>query len=41
VMEAPHREAVEDWASQWQDLVDFEVVPVLASTDFWARAQLE
>lgn len=41
VMEAAHREAVEVWASRWQDLVDFEVVPVLASTDFWARVQLE
>jgi len=41
VMEAPYREALEVWTSRWEDLVDFEVVPVLASTDFWARANLE
>jgi len=41
VMEAPHQEALEVWASRWQDLVDFEIVPVLPSSDFWAKTQLE
>jgi Protein of unknown function (DUF3303) len=41
VMEAPHRESLDVWARRWQDLVDFEIVPVLTSGDFWKNAQLE
>jgi len=41
VMEAPHRDALDVWANRWRDLVDFEIVPVLASSDFWAKAQVE
>ncbi len=37
IMEAPRREALDAWVSRWDDLVDFEIVPVLASADFWAR----
>jgi hypothetical protein len=36
VMEATDQELVNVWASRWQDLVDFEVVPVLKSSDFWS-----
>ncbi len=36
VMEAPDRELVDRWIGRWDDLVDFEVVPVLTSADFWA-----
>jgi len=36
-MEAPNREALEPWIAAWSDLVDFEVVPVLTSSEFWAR----
>jgi hypothetical protein len=36
VMEAPTRESLDPWIRQWQDLVDFEVIPVLTSADFWA-----
>jgi hypothetical protein len=39
VMEAPHREALNDWTSRWEDLVDFEVVPVERSAEFWARVR--
>jgi hypothetical protein len=41
VMEAPHPELVNLWASRWYDLVDFEIVPVLTSSDFWSRIPLE
>jgi hypothetical protein len=37
VMEALRRELIDDWVRCWDDLVDFEVVPVLTSADFWAR----
>jgi hypothetical protein len=37
VMEAANAESLRSWAGQWNDLIDFEIVPVLASADFWAR----
>ena len=37
VMEAQHPELLNLWASRWNDLVDFEIVPVLASSDFWSK----
>jgi len=40
VMEAPRPELLNSWVSRWDDLIDFEIVPVLAPTDFWAKAQL-
>jgi uncharacterized protein DUF3303 len=41
VMEAPHRELLNLWVSRWDDLVDFEIVPVLSSNDFWSKIQPE
>lgn len=41
VMEASHPELLNDWVSRWEDLVDFEIVPVLTSADFWAKKQFE
>ena len=38
LMEAPTAEALQPWIKRWNDLIDFEVVPVLTSSDFWARA---
>jgi len=37
VMEAPSSGLLETWMARWTDLIDFEVVPVLASADFWER----
>jgi hypothetical protein len=37
VMEAPTPESLHGWTRNWQDLVDFEVIPVLTSAEFWAR----
>jgi hypothetical protein len=36
LMEAPGVESLQPWITHWQDLVEFEVVPVLTSQDFWA-----
>jgi Protein of unknown function (DUF3303) len=36
LMEAPRVEALQPWIAHWQDLVEFEIVPVLTSQDFWA-----
>ena len=41
IMEAPDAESLNAWIIRWQDLVDFEIVPVLTSVDFWAKKQLE
>jgi len=38
-MEASQRELLDPWISHWIDLVDFEIVPVMTSADFWAKAQ--
>ncbi len=40
VMEAPDRSLLDLWISEWDDLMDFEIVPVLASRDFWAQRNL-
>ena len=36
LMEAGDVESLDAWIARWDDLVDFEVVPVQASADFWA-----
>jgi hypothetical protein len=41
VMEAPDLESLKAWAARWEDLVDFEIVPVLTSQEFWAGASSE
>ena len=33
VMEAPERALLDQWIAQWEDLVDFEVVPVMTSAE--------
>lgn len=37
IMEAPDRAALRAWTRNWEDLVDFEIVPVILSADFWSR----
>ncbi len=36
LMDSPSRAALDPWIANWADLVDFEVVPVQSSADFWA-----
>jgi len=33
VMESPDRARLDQWLQRWQDLVDFDVIPVIASSD--------
>jgi hypothetical protein len=40
VMAAPSAESLATWVERWDDLVDFEIVPVMASSEFWAGTQL-
>jgi len=37
LMEAESPDLISVWTRRWDDLADFEVVPVLTSADFWAR----
>lgn len=37
VKEAPDRESLNAWVLRWDDLIDFEIIPVLTSADFWAH----
>ena len=39
IMETANPELLEVWVSRWNDLIDFEIVPVLTSGDFWAKHQ--
>ena len=39
IMEAPHPELLNPWIRSWDDLVDFEIVPVQTSADFWSKIQ--
>jgi hypothetical protein len=33
LMEAEQRELIDEWIARWNDLVDFEVYPVISSSD--------
>jgi len=35
VMEAPNPALIDEWISHWSDLVDFEVIPVVTSVEYW------
>ena len=39
IMEAPRVELMHEWTRRWQDLVDFEVIPILTSAEFWEKAR--
>jgi hypothetical protein len=41
LMEALDRESLDAWIAAWNDLIEFEIVPVLPSGDYWAQKQLE
>ena len=36
IMEAADRELLMTWVYRWDDLVDFEIVPVLKAQDYWS-----
>lgn len=35
VMEASTTAQIDEWISHWSDLVDFEVIPVVPSAEYW------
>ncbi len=37
LMETDNRELLDDWIGQWSDIVDFEVHPVISSTEAAGR----
>jgi hypothetical protein len=37
IMEADRAESLAEWASRWDDLVEFEIVPVVTSAEFWSQ----
>jgi len=39
IMEAPQRQALDAWVKRWSDLVDFEIVPVQTSSEFWVSGE--
>ena len=39
VMEAADRSLVDEWIARWDDLVDFEVIPVITSPEAAARVK--
>jgi hypothetical protein len=38
IMEAARPELLDAWVSRWDDLMDFEIVPVVTSAEFWANS---
>ena len=38
IMEAPGLESLRPWIQRWSDLVEFEIVPVVTSAEFWVRS---
>jgi hypothetical protein len=36
IMEASNPDLLEQWTARWKDLVEFEVVPVVTSAEYWA-----
>jgi hypothetical protein len=41
IMEAGRPEMLADWVRCWEDLVEFEIVPVVTSAEFWADSKTE
>ncbi len=39
VMEATRSELLYGWVSRWNDLIDFEIVPIQTSSDFWSQLE--
>jgi len=39
IVEAPQLESLRPWVQRWNDLIDFEIIPVLTSADFWAKTR--
>jgi hypothetical protein len=40
LMEAADEGLLREWMGNWEDLVDFEVIPVMTSVQFWSKTEL-
>ncbi len=40
VMEAASSADLQVWMDRWSDLIDFEIIQVMSSTEYWAAARL-
>lgn len=36
LMESASAEMLDEWVQRWNDLVAFEIIPVMTSSEFWA-----
>ena len=36
VMEAPDEQSMTHWTRRWDDLIDFDIIPVVTSSEYWA-----
>jgi hypothetical protein len=41
IMEAPNSEMLAPWIENWKDLVEFELVPVVSSSEFWPKVKTD
>ena len=41
LMEAPDRASFDAWVARWDDLMDFEIIGVEPSAEFWARRPVD
>lgn len=39
LMEAANQDLLNEWTSHWDDLVEFEIVPVVTSAEFWKERE--
>jgi hypothetical protein len=39
IMEAPDVDALSAWTRHWDDLVEFELIPVVTSSEFWEQSR--
>ena len=41
IMEAADAESLSPWLAYWRDLVDFEIIPIVSSSEFWAGIDVD
>ncbi len=41
VMEAQDQDALQAWSNRWADLIDFNIIPILSSQEYWTKIDRE
>lgn len=41
VMETQDPALLTDWIKNWDDLIDFEIIPVQSSAEYWSKKELQ